>query len=163
MRAKMEGRRVWKAAKMADCARARHRAVLCADPLAASRRMDGREFMVRDARRCRAPHHEESLLGPALVILPVVPICRNPTALISPPNQRHFTPHPVPQEGRTRRHERWVRDAVDADATRDERRLRRTAKSCGPDTPTLVSSLRVKIRRRRWQKARSPRRARNKP
>jgi hypothetical protein len=34
------------------------------------------------------------------------------------------------------------RDAVDADGAIDERRLMRTAKSCGPDTPTLVSSLR---------------------
>ena len=34
------------------------------------------------------------------------------------------------------------RDAVDADGAIDERRLRRTAKSCGPDTPTLVSSFR---------------------
>ena len=29
------------------------------------------------------------------------------------------------------------RDAVDADGAIDERRQRRTAKSCGPDTPTL--------------------------
>jgi hypothetical protein len=32
------------------------------------------------------------------------------------------------------------RDAVDADALEDERRLMRTAKSCGPDAPTLESS-----------------------
>jgi hypothetical protein len=42
------------------------------------------------------------------------------------------------------------RDAVDADALKDERRLMRTAKSCGPDAPTLVSSWRVN-RKRRWQ------------
>src|SRR5712671_6879579 len=42
------------------------------------------------------------------------------------------------------------RDAVDADALKDERRLRRTAKSCGPDAPTLASSWRVN-RKRRWQ------------
>src|SRR5271169_5396729 len=34
------------------------------------------------------------------------------------------------------------RDAMDALAAQDERRLKRTAKSCGPDTPTLVSSFR---------------------
>jgi hypothetical protein len=34
------------------------------------------------------------------------------------------------------------RDAVDADALKDERRLMRTAKSCGPDAPTLESSWR---------------------
>src|SRR5205085_8196164 len=32
------------------------------------------------------------------------------------------------------------RDAVDALASRDERGLKRTAKSCGPDAPTLASS-----------------------
>ena len=36
-------------------------------------------------------------------------------------------------------------DAVDADGAIDERRLRRTAKPCGPDTPTLVSSRRKMI------------------
>src|SRR5882757_8102975 len=45
------------------------------------------------------------------------------------------------------------RDAVDADALKDERRLRRTAKSCGPDAPTLESSWRSYLRRRRWQKS----------
>ena len=33
------------------------------------------------------------------------------------------------------------RDAVDADGADDERRLRRTAKSCGPDASTLALSL----------------------
>src|SRR5580700_1072309 len=35
-----------------------------------------------------------------LIDLPVVPICRNRPALISPPNHRHLSAHPVPQEGR---------------------------------------------------------------
>jgi hypothetical protein len=34
------------------------------------------------------------------------------------------------------------RDAVDADGAFDERRVMRTAKSCGPDAPTLASSRR---------------------
>ena len=34
------------------------------------------------------------------------------------------------------------RDAVDAGSASDEGIFLRTAKSCGPDTPTLVSSLR---------------------
>jgi len=40
--------------------------------------------------------------------------------------QIKFTTRPVPprSEGRTRRHERWVRDAMDAVATQDERRWR---------------------------------------
>ena len=34
---------------------------------------------------------------------------------------------------------------MDAEGAIDERRLMRTAKSCGPDTPTLVSSRRKTI------------------
>src|SRR5207302_11131607 len=45
-------------------------------------------------------------------------------------------------------------DAVDAEGAIDERRLRRTAKSCGPDTPTLVSS---------WRKVFPPATVANKP
>src|SRR5258707_6068351 len=56
----------------------------------------------------------------------------------------------------------------------DERRLLRTAKSCGPDAPTLASSLRKACRPYRartsyisaddgGKRARSPGRARNKP
>ena len=35
----------------------------------------------------------------------------------------------------------------------DERRVPRTAKTCGPDTPTLVSSSRSKLRGRWWQES----------
>jgi hypothetical protein len=45
------------------------------------------------------------------------------------------------------------RDAVDADGALDELRLRWTAKSCGPDAPTLESSRWRQLRRRRWQKS----------
>jgi hypothetical protein len=51
------------------------------------------------------------------------------------------------------RHGRWVRDAMDALAPQDERRLKRTAKPCGPGAPTLASSWRKQFRRRRWQKS----------
>jgi len=44
------------------------------------------------------------------------------------------------QEGRTRRHERGVRMRWTQTVSQDERYCGRTAKSCGPDTPTLVSS-----------------------
>jgi hypothetical protein len=76
--------------------------------------------------------------------LPVVPICRNPTSLISTPNHRQIPHHPVPLKrgvcaivtdvgcGM-----RWTR-AVSATNDVDPR----TAKSCGPDAPTLVSSRR---------------------
>jgi len=45
------------------------------------------------------------------------------------------------EERRTRRHERGARDAMDAIALRDEQSRSRTAKSCGPDPPTLGSSF----------------------
>jgi hypothetical protein len=74
--------------------------------------------------------------------LPVVLICRKPPVLPKTPNQPHIRSVPCPLRGALRdRHERWVRDAVDALATQDERCERRTAKSCGPDAPTLASSL----------------------
>jgi hypothetical protein len=65
----------------------------------------------------------------------------------------------VPTRGALRgRHGRWVRDAMDAAASGARRRAGRvtptcTAKSCGPDTPTLVSSLVEQSARRRWQKS----------
>jgi hypothetical protein len=49
--------------------------------------------------------------------------------------------HPRPIRGAFRdRHERWARDAVDAGGAFDERAVLRTAKSCGPDAPTLAST-----------------------
>src|SRR5512135_2101423 len=42
--------------------------------------------------------------------------------------------------GVAHRHERWARDAVDACRAKDERACRRTAKSCGPDAPTLATT-----------------------
>src|SRR5437762_10092153 len=44
------------------------------------------------------------------------------------------------------------RDAVDADGAFDEQHVRRTAKSCGSDAPTLASSFAVNARRR-WQQS----------
>src|ERR1700730_18285590 len=65
------------------------------------------------------------------------------------PNHLYKSRHPVPHRGAFRdRHGRWARDAVDAAASgariaRGRMTLDlRTAKSCGPDAPTLASSLR---------------------
>src|SRR5579871_1429159 len=56
------------------------------------------------------------------------------------------------------------RDAVDACGATDERANKRTAKSCGPDIPTLMSSLRGDdLAGDGGKKARSPGRARRKP
>jgi hypothetical protein len=65
--------------------------------------------------------------------------------LIASANQQHFSRYPVPNEGRIMIviYAGW--DAVDATLSRalfarDERQSLRTAKSCGPDAPTLASS-----------------------
>ena len=113
--------------------------------------------------------------------------------LIFTPNQWLLSGHPIPQEGRwpssrTRGGMRWTRQRLACDGVAgrvgerpvsdqqhaDERCSSRTAKSCGPDTPTLVSRLRMLCRpyRARMQRqsandggkrARSPGRARRKP
>jgi hypothetical protein len=46
---------------------------------------------------------------------------------------------------------RW--HAVDARRAKDERKLSRTAKSCGPDAPTLASSFAVRPAKRWWQES----------
>jgi hypothetical protein len=66
------------------------------------------------------------------------------------PNQQYIAHRPVPQRGARAIVTDAGRDAVDIDGAEDDRRLRWTAKSCGPDAPTLVSSWRVN-RKRRWQ------------
>src|ERR1700730_1390695 len=71
-----------------------------------------------------------------------IPLLRRPKSILK-------LRHPVPHRGAFRdRHGRWARDAVDAAASgariaRGRMTLDlRTAKSCGPDAPTLASSLR---------------------
>ena len=58
--------------------------------------------------------------------------------LTATPNQRFSPVLSRPTEGRFAIVTDVGRDAVDALAAQDERRLRRTAKSCGPDAPTLA-------------------------
>jgi hypothetical protein len=71
------------------------------------------------------------------------------------PNHLHISRHPGPHKGAFRdRHERKARDAMDAGGATDERANLRTAKSCGPDAPTLASS---------WRKAFPPATVANKP
>jgi hypothetical protein len=66
--------------------------------------------------------------------------------------QKYFNFHPAasvaisapfrPARGAFRdRHGRWARNAVDADSEARRAALARTAKSCGPDAPTLASSF----------------------
>jgi hypothetical protein len=72
---------------------------------------------------------------------------------------------PVPTKGRFAIVTNAGRDAVDALAPKDERRVKRTAKPCGPDAPTLAFKLsRSKLLAGDGgKKARSPGRARYKP
>src|SRR5438045_5233266 len=58
-----------------------------------------------------------------------------------------------PTEGRIAIVTNAGRDAVDARVSLDERTLKRTAKSCGPDAPTLASSWRKYFRWRQWQQS----------
>jgi len=55
------------------------------------------------------------------------------------PNQGHINDHPVPLRGALAIVTNEGRVAVDA-KVRKTRRMTRTAKSCGPGTPLLVSS-----------------------
>jgi hypothetical protein len=82
-----------------------------------------------------------------------VPLCKNIS--LSPSGKSSLQARPVPSrhEGRLAIVTDAGRDAVDAVAAQDGRGKSRTAKSCGPDTPTLVSSWRKHFRRRRWQKS----------
>ena len=78
------------------------------------------------------------------------------TALLIPPSR--------PTEGRIAIVTDAGRDAVDAGGASDEGAGLRTAKSCGPDAPTLASSSREAIFvGDGGKKARSPGRARYKP
>jgi hypothetical protein len=64
-----------------------------------------------------------------------------PKCRFSPdPNQFYICSRPVPPEGRLAIVTDAGRDAVDAGGASDEGAFLRTAKSCGPDAPTLASS-----------------------
>src|ERR1700694_494705 len=80
-------------------------------------------------------------------------------SLLRRPKSTLQIPPSRPERGALRgRHGRWVRDAVAAAAAGARMRagrmmLTRTAKSCGPDAPTLASSFAGFSARRRWQES----------
>jgi hypothetical protein len=74
-----------------------------------------------------------------------------------------YSHRPVPLEGRFAIVTSAGRDAVDADGALRRGRLRRTEKACGPDTPTLVSSLREVAQATVAKKPGAPGRARSNP
>src|ERR1700676_616007 len=87
--------------------------------------------------------------------LPVVPIRRRAASLILPAQINDIFRYLVPtKRGVAHRHDvgcgrRWTR-AMSATNDIDPR----TAKSCGPDIPTLISSLaKTFSARRRWQES----------
>jgi hypothetical protein len=71
---------------------------------------------------------------------------RYPKSLLKFPPSR-------PTEGRLAIVTDAGRDAVDAGGAADESAGLRTAKSCGPDAPTLASSWRKQFRWRQWQES----------
>jgi hypothetical protein len=116
-------------------------------------------------------HMSTDLPDGQITEFPVQPFAQKYSA--SPFARNSFIDSPVPaHRGAFRdRHKRWAGDAVDAAASaqlglRPEKRRRtmlvRTAKSCGPDAPTLASSWRATADDG-GKRARSPGRARRKP
>jgi hypothetical protein len=105
------------------------------------------------------------MASPAKTDSPVVPICRIPSGLISTPNQKHFPALSRPTKRGVSRSSRTLGAGCDGrfgDARRAAQK--RTAKSCGPGIPTLMSSLRGDdLAGDGGKKARSPGRARRKP
>jgi hypothetical protein len=85
-------------------------------------------------KRCFTEADQRDLGRP----VPLAKICLFP----SDPNQLHIPRRLVPSEGRLAIVTDAGRDVVDADGADNERCLRRTAKPCGPDAPTLASSWR---------------------
>jgi hypothetical protein len=62
-------------------------------------------------------------------------------------NHLHIPRHPGPHKGAFRdRHERRVRDAMDASGAADESAILRTEKSCGPDASMVGVKLAMMLR-----------------
>jgi hypothetical protein len=97
-------------------------------------------------RKCCFTEADQRDLGRPV---PSAKICLFP----SDPNHLHISRRLVPSEGRLAIVTNAGRDAVDADGADNERRLRRTAKPCGPDAPTLASSVADVSARRWWQES----------
>ena len=76
---------------------------------------------------------------------------------------RHYLSGIPPTKGALRNVNNAGRDAVDAGNASDEGVFLRTEKSCGPGTPTLVSSLREGAQATVANKPGAPGRARNNP
>jgi hypothetical protein len=68
--------------------------------------------------------------------LPVVPSCRRRAALIEHPNQQHLSRRPAHKRGVSRSSRTLVRDAMDAIASQDERRV------CGRRSRVVLASRR---------------------
>jgi hypothetical protein len=111
----------------------RHRALFARKPVI------GRPF-ARSAGQS-ALRAQRDLLNRIKLMLPV----QSPLAKIFPfpsdANHLHIPRHPGPHDRGVSRSSRTLGwDAMDASGAADESATLRTAKSCGPDAPTLASS-----------------------
>jgi hypothetical protein len=77
--------------------------------------------------------------------LPVVLLCRRLSRLCRRANQMHCFGRPVPQRGVAQRHQRGT-GCGGRGSVRRRSALKRTAKSCGPDAPTLSQVSRESFR-----------------
>jgi hypothetical protein len=109
------------------------------------------------ATRCQAPRRRNplretgDLLSRINVIWPVQSCVQKDSA--SGVGQINFTTPAVPSplRGVSRSSRTWAAGCGGRKERQRRGRLLRTAKSCGPDAPTLASSRWRQLRRRRWQ------------
>jgi hypothetical protein len=122
---------------------------------------------LRDVRRIKGPIFDSTIQPPRSyrLILPDGQISRHPQNPVHPLPQKYSAcavgqitatslRRPAPERGAYAQSPRTLGAGCDGRVGVARRAMRmRTAKSCGPDAPTLASSRRKQFRRRRWQKS----------
>jgi hypothetical protein len=104
----------------------------------------GANLLLPDMRqRCPAGEGKRTDLPDGVFLIPLSsPFQKNISLFQKPKSVVMFAPSRPHKRGGSRSSRTLRRDAVDALATQDERRLKRTAKACGPGAPTLALSWR---------------------
>jgi hypothetical protein len=129
-----------------------HLPSLCERPDCIEMRSVASAVMSSIRRTCSRSHAPRANPAhPPMPNLPVVPICRTCPRLRRRANHKQRLAHPASMKGRFGRSSRTVGRGCDGRGDYVRRTWRtRTAKSRGPDLPTLGSSLAVMTARRRW-------------